>query len=165
MSATMQISKGDWSGGIKRGLVHISRKLRKCSESVRATSSPFVAGCFEIWTWPLFVPQYVDFTYDVFDRRLYKTIDPDGAGAQAPQSDLFVHDGDHVVLQLRDSDGTGSQVAPLTHRYLHGPEIDMILADEQDLGTPGFTLWGLADQLGTVREVNSKGTGPYFKEA
>ena len=44
----------------------------------------------------------------------------------------------------------------LTHRYLHGPAVDQILADENVGGT---LYWPLTDDLGTVRDlVNSSGT-------
>ncbi len=35
----------------------------------------------------------------------------------------FVYDGQHIAMVF-DADNT------LTHRYMHGPGIDMILADE-----------------------------------
>jgi YD repeat-containing protein len=54
----------------------------------------------------------VEYTYDVFDRRLAKSVDPDGIGAQPIVIERFVYDGDHIVLVF---DGAGN----LTHRYLH----------------------------------------------
>jgi RHS repeat-associated protein len=44
-------------------------------------------------------------------------------------------------------DGTGS----LTNRYLHGPLVDQVLADENLLEDDVF--WALADHLGTVRRL------------
>jgi hypothetical protein len=35
----------------------------------------------------------------------------------------FVHDGEHIALVF---DGQGN----LTHRYLHGPQVDQVLAEE-----------------------------------
>ncbi len=81
------------------------------------------------------------YTYDVFDRRIAKTVDADGAGPVAPATDRFVYDGPHIALQF---DGTGQR----THRYLQGPAIDQILADEN---ATGEVLWPLSDHLGTVR--------------
>jgi RHS repeat-associated protein len=40
----------------------------------------------------------------------------------------------------------------LEHRYLWGPQIDQILADEQ-IGSPSAVYWTLTDQLGSVRDV------------
>lgn len=43
----------------------------------------------------------------------------------------------------------------LSHRYLHGPAVDMILADEK---IEGGVLWPLTDHLGSVRDlVDSSG--------
>ena len=83
------------------------------------------------------------YTYDVFDRRIAKTVDADGAGPVAPATDRFVYDGPHIALQF---DGTGQR----THRYLQGPAIDQILADEN---ATGEVLWPLSDHLGTVRDL------------
>jgi RHS repeat-associated protein len=47
----------------------------------------------------------------------------------------------------------------LTNRYLHGPAIDMVLADEQygslddPTEDPGTVYWPLADNLGSVRDI------------
>jgi RHS repeat-associated protein len=61
----------------------------------------------------------------------------------------YVYDGDDIALQF---DGSNN----LTHRYLHGPAVDQILADENVGGT---LYWPLTDNLGTVRDlVNSSGT-------
>ncbi|MFQ5731881.1 MAG: RHS repeat-associated core domain-containing protein, partial [Planctomycetaceae bacterium] len=38
----------------------------------------------------------------------------------------------------------------MTNRYLHGPAVDQVFADENALGE---ILWGLADDQGTVRDV------------
>jgi RHS repeat-associated protein len=66
----------------------------------------------------------------------------------AEQTD-FIYDGQDIVLAL---DGEGS----LTNRYLHGPAIDQILADEQIAEEQ--MLWTLADNLGSVRDlVNNAG--------
>ncbi len=48
-------------------------------------------------------------------------------------------------------DGNGD----LTNRYLYGPAVDQILADEQldSLTAPGDVLWPLTDNLGTVRDL------------
>jgi len=45
-------------------------------------------------------------------------------------------------------DGAGE----LSHRYLHGPIIDQIFADENAMGE---VLWALTDHLGTVRQIVS----------
>lgn len=85
----------------------------------------------------------VRYTYDVFDRRIRKSIDTDGAGPGVATIKQYVHDGDHVAFEF---DGAGN----LTHRYLHGPVIDMVLADETGSGA---VHWMLTDHLGTVRDI------------
>ena len=53
----------------------------------------------------------------------------------------FIYDGQHIAMVF-DSDDT------LTHRYMYGPGIDMILADEVFDGTSGNFLdlyWMLGD--------------------
>lgn len=83
------------------------------------------------------------YTYDVFDRRIGKDVDPDGIGPIEASVERFVYDGEHIALTF---DGDGN----LTHRYLHGPDVDQILADEN---SSGQVLWALTDNLGTVRDV------------
>ena len=75
------------------------------------------------------------------------------------------------MLQFDGTSATGSASAltanNLSHRYLWGPAVDQILADEQlsplppgegqgegyDLSTPGTVVWPLTDNEGTVRDL------------
>ena len=85
----------------------------------------------------------VDFTYDVFDRRIAKTVDADGQGPTAPETTHFVYNGFHVWADFHD-DGT------IAVRYMYGDRIDEIIARFR----PGEgTAWYLADALGTVRDI------------
>ncbi|MCI0404177.1 MAG: hypothetical protein L0212_11765, partial [Acidobacteria bacterium] len=96
------------------------------------------------------IKKQVDYKYDVFGRRIEKSADMDGAGAGAAVVTRWAYDGDDIVLAFN---GAGA----VTHRYLHGPAVDQILADEQ-VGGAGV-LWALADNLGSVRDiVNNSGT-------
>ena len=83
------------------------------------------------------------YTYDAYDRRIAKVIDADSEGSTVPTEERFVYDGDHIALVF---DGDDNQ----THRYLHGPKIDQVLAEET---TDGETRWALADHQGSVRDV------------
>jgi RHS repeat-associated protein len=96
------------------------------------------------------IVQQTDFTYDVFDRRIGKSVDADGAGPGAATVQRFVYDGDHIVLEF-----DGSSASDLTHRYLHGPVVDQILADEvvTSLSQAGSVRWPLADHQGTIRDL------------
>ncbi|WP_017327101.1 RHS repeat domain-containing protein [Synechococcus sp. PCC 7336] len=84
-----------------------------------------------------------EYDYDVFGRRILRTVDSDGDGALAAQTERFVYDGEHIALVF---DGEGN----LAYRYLHGPAIDRVLAQEDAEGT---VLFALTDHLGSVRDL------------
>jgi RHS repeat-associated protein len=89
------------------------------------------------------VIKQAEYTYDVFDRRIAKSVDPDGSGSATATVERLVYDGDNIALVF---DGNGNQ----THRYLYGPGVDQILADEN---ASGQVLWALSDNQGTVRDL------------
>jgi len=79
------------------------------------------------------------------DRRIKKTITPDVGPAEVEQ---FAYDGPRIVLRWANGN--------LAHRYLHGPAVDQILADEQldeATGQLDHLYWPLTDNLGTVRDI------------
>ncbi|MDB9524571.1 RHS repeat-associated core domain-containing protein [Oscillatoria sp. CS-180] len=78
--------------------------------------------------------QRVDYTYDVMNRRIAKSVD--GATTH------FVYDRDNVLLEF-----DGSATVP-SMRYLHGPQVDQVLAQEDS----GGTQWLLGDHLGTIKD-------------
>ena len=97
------------------------------------------------------------YDYDAFNRLVGKTVAHGNDPAEPEDVTYFIYDGerwergnagDHLALVF---DGNGD----LTNRYLHGPAVDQILADEQldSLTTPGEVLWPLTDNLGTVRDL------------
>lgn len=91
----------------------------------------------------------VDFVYDPLDHRIAKQVDSDGDGPGAKTTEHSIYDGLELTLVLDDG-GT------VLRRYLHGPGIDSILAEENGAG---IVLWTLADQVGTVRDlVDASGT-------
>ena len=89
------------------------------------------------------VTQESHYIYDVFDRRIGTTVDSDGSGSAAPQVERFIYDRDQIDLTF---DGAGDR----THRYLYGPAVDQVLADENALDE---ILWPLADNLGTIHDI------------
>ncbi len=111
--------------------------------------------------------QVVEYTYDVFDRRIGKAVDTaspfDMADAAIEryvyddiQNGLASPDGGNVVLDFVDGDGSGQQSIALSKRYLYGEVVDQILAQEdvtKNLSATDRVLWPLADNLGTVRDL------------
>ena len=110
----------------------------------------------------------VTYSYDAFDRWVGESITQNGTTTQT----RFVYDGNQIVLQF---DGTAAaseeagqgaglplSASDLSHRYLWGPAVDQIVADEQlspvtgggyQLSTPGSVVWALTDNQNTVRDL------------
>jgi RHS repeat-associated protein len=96
--------------------------------------------------------QTVTYTYDVFNRWIGETVTAGGTTTQ----NRYVYDGNQIVLQFQKA-GTGDLAATdLSHRYLWGPAVDQLLADEQvtnGLNQAGNVVWTLTDNEGTVRDL------------
>jgi RHS repeat-associated protein len=84
------------------------------------------------------------------------------------EKSVFIHDDGQIVLRFH-KEALGSipignlGAADLANRYLWGPVVDQLFADEQidwsDEDADGETLWALADHLNTVRDIaNNSGT-------
>jgi RHS repeat-associated protein len=101
------------------------------------------------------IVKQVDYEYDPYNRLVHRTFDADGAGSGAATDQFWVYDaGINAVLQF-----DGSSASNLSHRYLWSNSVDELLADEQIAGSN--TLWGLADHLGSLRDIAdlNEGTG------
>ncbi len=81
------------------------------------------------------VTQDVKYTYDTFNRRVSRTVDSNGDGL-ADEVDDYIYDGDHVTFDFADPDGTGPAPMALKDRYLYGPAVDQILAQEDAMVSP-----------------------------
>jgi RHS repeat-associated protein len=93
----------------------------------------------------------VDYTYDALDRRIAKSVDTTPLGALDAAITYSVYDGNQVLLEMVDSDGvSGPNETTLEKRYLHGPMVDQVLAQE-DAG--GNVEWLLGDHLGSIRDI------------
>jgi len=103
------------------------------------------------------VTREVDYTSDIFGRRIGKTIDADGSGSGTAVEEIYIYDGlreergnagDHILLRFDESED-------LTDRFLNGPNVDQVMAQEEvtSTSTAGDVLWALGDHLGTVRDV------------
>lgn len=70
------------------------------------------------------VVRAIHYDYDGFDRKMARKVGTASA-------EYYVYDGDDVVLDFLDGDGTGGGgAATLQERYLFGPAVDRILAQE-----------------------------------
>jgi RHS repeat-associated protein len=108
----------------------------------------------------------VDYSYDVFNQLVHRKYDHDGPDASEPATDQFFSwFGGQINLQF-----DGNQAQDLSHRYLWGPAVDQLLADEQLPPPPtggrttaanwsGTILWPLADHLGTTRDLVTHSSG------
>jgi RHS repeat-associated protein len=110
------------------------------------------------------------YAYDTLNRWIARSHDPDGDGPRDFSNSYFVYDGTppsgsmldlaavtkenigQIVLHFEAEPQGDPQLA---HRYLWGPAVDQILADEQitDPTAPGNILWPLTDHLNTVRDL------------
>jgi RHS repeat-associated protein len=102
--------------------------------------------------------QTVAYTYDAFNRWIGETIN---AGTANETKTVFAYDGNQIVMQFdKTFDGTGGEqsaaATDLSHRYLWGPAVDQLLADEQvsnGLTQPGSVVWTLGDNQNTIRDL------------
>jgi RHS repeat-associated protein len=94
--------------------------------------------------------QRVTLSYDAFNRRILKGVDITPLDAIDSALTHFVYDHMDVILEFVDSDGTGPSETDFGNRYLHGPTIDQVIAQEDEMG---FVTWHLSDQLGSVRDL------------
>ena len=103
-----------------------------------------------------------DYLYDVENRRIASLYDADGDGT-IDREERYVWDGRTVVLDFVDPDGAtgGENSAPLglARRYLWGPAVDQLLAQEDVLADGATAVrWPLGDHLNTTRDlVDSSG--------
>ncbi|TWT29628.1 RHS repeat domain-containing protein [Blastopirellula retiformator] len=86
--------------------------------------------------------QQIDQAYDPFNNLIGRALDSDGDGA-ADESSYFIYDEGQILLQLDDS-------GDVEHRMLWGPQVDQILADENEAGD---VYWMLTDNQNTVRDI------------
>jgi RHS repeat-associated protein len=84
-----------------------------------------------------------EYTYDVYNQRIAKTVDADGDGVAVATTERYVYGRDQNIGLVFDENGN------VNHRYLFGDGVDQIEADESN----GNVLWALTDHLGSVRDV------------
>ncbi len=103
----------------------------------------------------------VHYTYDAFNQLISRSVDTDGDTGSALTVDSFYFwENGQIVLEFDDDlayeHGT-LNMSDLGHRYLWGPAVDELLADEN--ASTNVITWPLPDHLGTIRDwVNNSGT-------
>jgi RHS repeat-associated protein len=91
--------------------------------------------------------QRVLFTYDALDRRIAEEVKQGSTDVAT----YFVQGHGNALLDFVDDDGpSGPHPATLAMRYLAGPAVDQIFAQED---AAGHILWLLRDHLGSVRDI------------
>ena len=97
--------------------------------------------------------QVVDYLYDAEGRWIGENI-LNGSGA-VDEQERFVYDGNQIVLEFDKASSGTVAASDLSHRYLWGPAVDQILADEQiaTAGQAGNVVLPLTDNQGTVRDL------------
>ena len=89
--------------------------------------------------------------YDAFGRWVGEEVNP---GTAAEQKTAFAYDGSQIVLQFQGTGSGSLALGNLSDRYLWGPAVDQLMADEQTSGaTSTGTLWALTDNENTVRDL------------
>ena len=72
----------------------------------------------------------------------------------ADRRQIFAYDGNQIVLDFQHTGAGDAAASDLRWRYLWGPAVDQILAEEEvDGRTPDLVAWTLADHLNTVRDI------------
>jgi RHS repeat-associated protein len=108
----------------------------------------------------------VEYTYDVFDRRIGKEVDTTSpfTMTDAVIERYIIDDasgiasiaGGNVILDFVDADGDGAGTMDLERRYLYGNAVDQVLAQEnidETTSSADRVHWHLTDNLGTVRDL------------
>lgn len=134
-------------------------------EGNRITKTDISSGSYATYTWDYrnrlsAVKDYnssnvllkeTTYSYDTNNRLVKSTYDADGAGGGAATSRFWAFDeGIDPLLEFKSSSAND-----VSHRYLWGPAVDQLFADEQptSTGSAGNVLWALGDNLGTIRDI------------
>ena len=94
------------------------------------------------------VVKQVDLIHDAQDRLIQVITDSDGSTGSAPiTNQKFAYDGQEIYLEFNAAN-------QLAHRYLHGPDVDQVLLDENYLvSLADRNRWLLSDQVNSVRTI------------
>ena len=99
------------------------------------------------------VDRVIEYAYDYQNRWVRKELDADGDGHLDGRR-IFAYDGNQIILDFQRDGSNDLQIGHLEQRYLWGPAVDQILAEEEvDGGTDDMVQWALTDHLNTVRDI------------
>jgi len=95
----------------------------------------------------------IRYSYDYQNRLVWRRLDGNGDG-DYEQKRVFVYDGNQMVMDFQRTGAGNIQASNLRWRYLWGPAVDQILAEEAVNGGADETVqWTLTDHLNTVRDI------------
>gem|GEM_PF-1073831 len=101
----------------------------------------------------------IRYWYDYQNRLVRKLGDLNGDG-DYEQKQNFAYDGNQVVMDFRRTGSGLVQTGDLEWRYLWGPAVDQILAEENvDNGSDETVQWTLTDHLNTIRDIAKYDSG------
>ncbi|GIX01674.1 MAG: hypothetical protein KatS3mg112_0611 [Thermogutta sp.] len=101
----------------------------------------------------------IRYWYDYQNRLVRKLGDLNGAPDYEHKQN-FAYDGNQVVMDFRRTGSGLVQTGDLEWRYLWGPAVDQILAEENvDNGADETVQWTLTDHLNTVRDIAKYDSG------
>ena len=111
--------------------------------------------------------EFVAYEYDGLDQKIRKTVTIPGQSNPTVQ-ERYVYDRNvldpsmsDVLLVINELSSASLTYQKVTHRFMHGPQIDQVFSDE----TNGGILWYLQDRQNTVRDVATwDGHGDATKE-
>jgi RHS repeat-associated protein len=104
------------------------------------------------------VTQTVNYTYDAFNRWIGETVTTYSGQTSTTTQTRFAYDGSQIVTQFDGAGTSALTAANLSHRYLWGPAVDQLLADEQ-VTNGDLVVWALGDNQNTVRDLATYSNG------
>jgi RHS repeat-associated protein len=103
----------------------------------------------------------VELSYDGNDKLIGRKVFLNGSVTPSEQQ-VFIYENGQIVLEFDKTGGGSLATADLARRYLWGPAVDQLLADEDVNSLTDAALnqvrWPLTDHLGTPRDwISSSG--------
>ena len=81
------------------------------------------------------ITETVNYTYDVFNRLVGKTISDENGESEIDSREAYVYDGENMILEFQNSTGNALTNADLVRRFLDGPAVDQVFAEEVTAGS------------------------------